>query len=398
MHSLEKWKNRYFEISFSILLFSFASPNKLTSWTTVTFCLVLLFTSPKEIGKQLVHNLAYTMLVVYYLYSVIPFFFNSSVSQYNFVEMCLPILLLPLALSTVSYQALVIGDRTKYLSVYALGITISLIVCLSYALYRFWNEFYLFKNGYEPVTSLIGMHPSYFSLFVSFAFIIVLDQLITSFRVFAYNKKILYSLWILFLGFGVFYIRSRTGIISFIVVVLFAIFYKLPYRYKLRSVLAFVFVLVSIYVTVRVTSFHIGRFEFSQIENSIALKGNQWKASMLVIKDHYLFGVTAVDAQNELNNQYSLLGFSEGVENAYNSHNQFLTTLLNGGIIGFLLLFIPLYLVLYRGIHKNDLIAVSFVLLIILAFMTESMLARHKGLIFYTGFLTILLLPKGKFK
>jgi O-antigen ligase len=234
------------------------------------------------------------------------------------------------------------------------------------------------------------MHPSYLSLYVSFSFVIVINDVIARYHSLSFRKKTIYYLWLVFLAFGVFYIRSRTGMVTFVILVLFIIVYRIPKTYRIILAAGFVTLLGLLYLSIHLTSFHKGRAQFDQVAHSIDLKKKQWEASTRVIEANFLWGVSAIKAQEELNKQYEQMGFQEGRDYSYNSHNQFLTTLLQEGLVGFLLLFTPFLLIFYQGIKRSDLIMVCFFILTSLTFLTESMLDRHKGIIYYALFLALL--------
>jgi O-antigen ligase len=382
-------KDRIFAIVFILLLLAFPWHNNVSSWAGVAFSALILFV-PKSGFKATLQKRIHVLLVGYFLYIALPFFIvkNDDI-QYSFIVDNLPFLLFPFI-----FDGLFSGKKgiTKYnyLLLFAVGTTIGFLGCFFYAMYRFWNEFYLFLNGYIPATMLIGMHPAYFSLYVSFSFVIVLNSLLVNYPVFTQAKKFLFIAWLLLLTFGVFYIRSRTGVASFLIILVFIILYRAPKTLKILYIIAFCASVIILYVIIDKTSFHKGRFQIEQVITGIEKKQLQWQASVNVIKKNPIFGVTAIKAQRELNKQYELLEFEEGIVSRYNSHNQFLTSLIQGGIVGSLLLFLPFFLLLYRGIKTGNLVIICFFLLTSMAFFTETMLHRHKGIFFYVTILMLL--------
>jgi membrane-anchored glycerophosphoryl diester phosphodiesterase (GDPDase) len=75
-----------------------------------------------------------------------------------------------------------------------------------------------------------------------------------------------------------------------------------------------------------------------------------------------------------------------------NSHNQYLTTLLNNGIVGVLILFIIFFLGLRFGVAMKSTQIVLLTTVIIIAFTTESMLERQKGVAIFTVVFTLVFL------
>jgi O-antigen ligase len=83
------------------------------------------------------------------------------------------------------------------------------------------------------------------------------------------------------------------------------------------------------------------------------------------------------------------MGFSYGIAEMLNAHNQYLETLLDIGWLGLALLLGLLGYGLVWGWRQNKLLAL-FMLISILAFATESYLEAQKGIVFFTLFWTIL--------
>lgn len=378
-----------FTFALSVLLLSFPWDNNVSSWAVVLFSLLVLFTRA-DAFKRLSANKIYLFLVLFFFYINFPFLFTDPESaDYSFIIDNLPYLLFPFIFAS-RFRNASQGRKNTFLLIFAFGSTLGFLGCFFYAMYTFWDEFYLFLNGYEPVTKLIGIHPAYLSLYVSFSFVIVLEIFMGGYRNSSRHEKIYYTIWLFILVLGVFYIRSRTGVASFILVVVISILYRAPRSRRMIMIGSFAAFLVLLYFIVDITSFHKGRFQIEQVLTGVDKKKLQWQASINVIKTNPAFGVTVIRAQEELNKQYRLLDFDEGINFRYNSHNQFLTTLVQGGIMGAIFLFLPFCILFYRGLKSRDLIIIGFFLLTSLAFMTETMLHRHKGIIFYVTFLVLL--------
>lgn len=69
-----------------------------------------------------------------------------------------------------------------------------------------------------------------------------------------------------------------------------------------------------------------------------------------------------------------------------NFHNQYIQFFAELGIFGFLLIVAMLGINLYNGLHRRDFVHICFAILMISLFLTESFLARQRGIIFFTAF------------
>jgi O-antigen ligase len=368
-----------------ILLLSMPWPISLSTWATGLFSILILFKNKVSNSKQSFKP--YLILSISFIFDFINFSINTNQeSNWNTIALSLPFLLIPIVFTKITLS---LEDKKISLICFAIGVTIALFSCLVIALVKYQEEFYLFLNGYDPVTSLIGMHPSYLSLFVSFSALIVFHFLISETTRHSSYGRILSFLWFFILLLGVFYIRSRVGIVAFIVTFMLGIVFSKKNK-KAIYILSFIGLLALGYVAIVKTNFHKGRFYLSQVVSAIDQKKNEWNGSIAVFKDNILFGASKAKAQTELNKEYLRLSYSTGYENSYNSHNQYLSTLIQGGIIGFILIFAPLVILFLDGIKNGNFITQTFSMLILVSFMTESMLLRHKGVIFYTVFICLL--------
>jgi O-antigen ligase len=69
-----------------------------------------------------------------------------------------------------------------------------------------------------------------------------------------------------------------------------------------------------------------------------------------------------------------------------NAHNQYFEETLHNGIGGLLLFLISLLVPAYIALSRKDLIYLAFILIFSLCCITESMLTRQIGIIFYAFF------------
>ena len=69
-----------------------------------------------------------------------------------------------------------------------------------------------------------------------------------------------------------------------------------------------------------------------------------------------------------------------------NFHNQYIQFFAELGIFGFLLIVVMLGITLFKGLQRRDFVHICFAVLMISLFLTESFLARQRGIIFFTAF------------
>jgi len=127
--------------------------------------------------------------------------------------------------------------------------------------------------------------------------------------------------------------------------------------------------------------------------NSIDSRLIAWKCSTELIASN-LGGYGIGDSQDELVNSYKAKGEVFMQTKNFNSHNQFLTTSLSIGVFGFVLLVLLFFILLARAWNQGDWVLGLVTLLLVLNFMTESMLERAEGTTFIPLILCILVFRK----
>jgi O-antigen ligase len=228
------------------------------------------------------------------------------------------------------------------------------------------------------------MHPSYLSLYVSFAFFILVSIVSDKWKKQNRYQKILYFVWLFFLFFMIFYIRSRMGVISFILVAFLLLLRTVSLKKAIISIITLLILGFAGFMVIEKTNFNKGRFQLDQVNESLTLKKLQAEASLKVFKENMIFGVSLSNEKKEMLKQYEEINFEKGISNNYNSHNQYLNVLVHSGMVGFGLLFFPVFKLFKKNIKLEEL---SFLLLSFFSFFTESFLERHKGIVWFVFFL-----------
>ena len=118
--------------------------------------------------------------------------------------------------------------------------------------------------------------------------------------------------------------------------------------------------------------------------NSIASRVSTIKCTIEVIKDNLWFGVGTGDCEMSLNKCYLSYGYISLMNR--NPHNQYMQFALRLGVLGFLLFIACLLIPALLAIKQNKYLYLTFIALFALSCLTESMLERNKGIVFYAFF------------
>lgn len=113
-----------------------------------------------------------------------------------------------------------------------------------------------------------------------------------------------------------------------------------------------------------------------------------WDSALTKIKENPVVGYGTGDAQLELEPEYIKRGLMDYLD--FNSHNQYLQTLLEQGLLGITALLLPFIVILFKA-KKENIVFLAITTYILFCFLTESYLLRQNGTMFVSFFLTLFL-------
>jgi O-antigen ligase len=129
----------------------------------------------------------------------------------------------------------------------------------------------------------------------------------------------------------------------------------------------------------------------AQTENSVGIRKGITQCALELSGEHFLWGVGPQNVQNELNYCYYQFEGNDFDRHTFNTHNQYLDYLIGSGILGLLVLLLVIGRPIYKAIKGNEPILLSLMVLIGLCMLTENMLSRQAGIVFYAFFQAVLI-------
>lgn len=120
------------------------------------------------------------------------------------------------------------------------------------------------------------------------------------------------------------------------------------------------------------------------IYSGLKLKEKLWKKSLKVIKDSSIYGYSLGNYGEELMNEYKQTNFRRALRNKYNSHNQYLPTLLISGVIELIFFLHLLFGSIPEIVKSKDYIYLLFVMVLFLSAITESVFQRQFGIMLFS--------------
>jgi O-antigen ligase len=242
-----------------------------------------------------------------------------------------------------------------------------------------------------PVT--MDLKSNYYSLYIGLCLVILLDNIFNK-----TNKRYRPIMMIVFCYLFVFMglLSSRT---AFLAVVVFSIFYLIRFilknEFKVSKLLIVGGILVGLIIlSLQLPFMHSKVFNFLESGTESDPRHMLFQCGWQIFSDHFLFGAGIFDVEELAFDCYRSFNNTQAIEEKYNFHNVFLQWGASTGIIGLIIYITLIVLLLIRAVKIGKMIPMGFVFLFFLASLTESLLTRNKGLIFFTTFATVLLIHK----
>jgi hypothetical protein len=126
--------------------------------------------------------------------------------------------------------------------------------------------------------------------------------------------------------------------------------------------------------------------------NSTNVRYGIYYCASQVIKNNVFLGVGIGDLQKELNTCFhDTIGAKVYFWSDYNTHNQFLFFFGSSGILGVIFFILSILTSIYCAIKWGDGLFLFFIISVLIVFLTENVLSRSDGVIFYSFFNSIML-------
>jgi O-antigen ligase len=215
-----------------------------------------------------------------------------------------------------------------------------------------------------------GIHPSYWSMYLIFSMVIVFQKL----KVKDYIKFL-----IILAMFPFMLILSAKNQIALFFLVLALIIWNYIHV-SVKAKLIIIVVSVTLLIGVGALNEQV-RYRFiDEMHQTLGERLILWSAGKEIIMEHPVLGVGLGDTDDEVN-KILLRDKNDKLFN-YNLHNQYLDYWVTYGTVGLLMF---LFILLFPLRHPDVLFRI-FILIVGVSLLTEAMLLRQKGLVFFLLF------------
>ncbi len=378
-------------------------PIKINSICIILLVLIAIYSIDKKFLKERLKLENSSILILFFLYfflHIVAITYSSNTLQgFKALEKKLAFLIIPVCVLILMKSRITRGVILKF---FLLSILVATFVCLVISFKNNIDE--NLKNGL-PIFSLnkwfytyrllsynIGIHPAYLSFFASIGVVYLLTKTILKEK-FRLNLECLALTYLL--SFIVL-LSSRNIMITCFGLVGFAFIYAIwKYRsWKLVGLAAVIFLTAITFLFLNDVALDRLSVVFESGNGgsnwgNLAIRLQEWEASLLLIKDHFWLGVSPSDVNGELIKVYQNKGWDQLAKESFNSHNQYLQTFLSLGVLGILTLLAIIFISFRKAFIKRDFIYTNFLILFCVFSISESTLEVQKGIVSFVLLSTI---------
>ena len=332
---------------------------------------------------------------LFYILHLVGLFYTENMKSGSFdIQVKLSLLLFPVIYASKPLQE----EKLKpvFLSLTA-GAVMCSVILLTRAVATYLttgaNNFF-----YESFSAYL-IHPSYLAMYINVAVCWILIQLQKKEQAFGKFSKSISIALILYFSFILVLLSSKLGLLTLAIIYLVALVYYSRKKYIIGltalilclgagfSIVKFV---PAVHERIKTATDALTTPANNADSESTAVRMLIWKAASQVISENFLFGTGTGDSKDELIKKKKKRGMTGAVEHRLNAHNEFYQVFVAVGLIGFSVFLLQLLIPLLISIRERKSIYMSFLLILMLNFLTESMLEAEAGVIFYAFFNSIL--------
>ena len=281
----------------------------------------------------------------------------------------------------------------KLLKLFLFGSILSCIICIINASFSFFISANYNSFFYQELS--IFHHPSYFSMYLNFSIGLLYINFIKPIESFNIKRKLSLFL-IIFLTLMTLLVSSKNGWATNIFLHSFflVLFFKNK-KFNIEYLSFIVLIIISLSLIKQIPSLKWRAKEFTKnITNSSRSSTSStiariiaWESAFELIKKRPLLGYGEGLSKIELNKIYLKKGHTSILN--LNAHNQFIQHQLDHGIIGTIFLLFFTIIMWFFSLIVKDYLYTLFLTIVIINFMTESILETQSGIVFFALFNTL---------
>ena len=238
---------------------------------------------------------------------------------------------------------------------------------------------------YSYFQHLSKIHTTYFSMYLVFAIALTLYYILKERNLY---RVLVAILVLLCYGITLYIQASRIAIISLAgVITILVITQKIPIKIKLP---VGILIVVSSFLILTTPNFQKRFKSFENDKNNeFMFRIKLWETAIKSVssRKNLFLGNGTGDAKNYLVKDYKTEKNTIAYKAKYNAHNQYIEFYIRNGLLGVLMVLLPIIYLLFISIKYKNIPLVLCLTIILITMMTESILQRVHGIMFVAYFL-----------
>lgn len=313
------------------------------------------------------------------------------------LESKLTFAILPLVILTTNKD--LIGNIRSLMIAFILGCALAGLICIAHSVYAYVTYSPWVEHFFGARLSVL-MHLGFFAFYLNFAMILGLKFLLDD------NESKKFKQWmrivLLFIMALIILTTSKMGIILLLMILTIFGVSMIRRRGGMLKLLGTAGVFVVLFsIAWFSTDYFSDRFKevynstFNDLEEdpsqSTSVRRVAWGGVTEIIKKNALIGVGTGDVKPELFDNYKRKGYTSALEKEIGPHNQYLQTFAEFGAIGLVSLLLLILYPIKLAIDRRNFVLLILGVSLMVACITESILERQAGVLFFNFFFPILL-------
>ena len=392
---MKNFLNRLEYILLCAIVFVLPLHKKVIPIVIASFCLVFVINGGLT---RILANIRRRYLVVtsaYYVFLLIGILYSDLLDEALFdIEVKFSLFLFPFLFSGLKFNSRQFSEVFLW---FIFGCLLATVICMITAIQYYFNSNDVSVFYYQQLS--VFQHPSYFSMYLNFCIYFIYYFMVFNKEEYKIKSDFVSILIIIIFSLFIVLLSSKMGLVTlFLVIFTGTLLWFLKSRAVFPSIMVFAMLSTMIYFSFRFSNQIQGRLEeavnsISEDKVTFTTTGARiviWKIGLELVQKKPFFGYGTGDVKHELVEEYKKNNYSHLVEFQLNAHNQYLQMLIAIGLIGSLTFWAYLFFPVFDKRFLINSVYLGFMGLILINFLTESMLETQAGVVFYAFFNSML--------
>jgi len=243
---------------------------------------------------------------------------------------------------------------------------------------------------YQDLSAYLNTHPTYFTLYIGFAILIIWSQ-----KILSQTWQSIIATAILLLNVGM--LTSRMGIIALVLtcsigILLYGIQNKKSVQVFVIGALGLAMLGSALYFIPSVNyRFKVLVEEYQETDiKKKNVRAQLWNAANAVFYEQPIIGQGLGDGKNVLLRMTHDKGFVKPYQKKFNAHNQYWQNLIDGGLVGLFCFLLFLIIPMSMAVRRKIILYPLLIILVAINMFTENLIDAQKGTLFIGFFIGLI--------